>query len=125
MGYSLWGPKELDMTEQLLFGLPWCLRQKGIPIPIFLPKESHEQRSLAGYSVWGHKELDMTERLSTHILTPASSNIFIPFKLRVHSLSLFSYHDLIFSNLRKKYSMQFKWMMVRHWFSRSVMSNSL
>ena len=28
---------------------------------IFLPGESHGQRSLAGYSPWGHKELDMTE----------------------------------------------------------------
>ena len=24
--------------------------------PVFLPGESHEQRSLAGYSPWGHKE---------------------------------------------------------------------
>ena len=36
------------------------------PTPIFLPEESHGQRSLAGYSPWGRKELDMTERLSTH-----------------------------------------------------------
>ena len=28
---------------------------------IFLPGESHGQRSLAGYSPWGHKELDITE----------------------------------------------------------------
>ena len=28
---------------------------------VFLPGESHGQRSLAGYSPWGHKELDMTE----------------------------------------------------------------
>ena len=31
------------------------------PTPVFLPGESHEQRSLAGYSPWGHKESDMTE----------------------------------------------------------------
>ena len=30
---------------------------------VFLPVESHEQRSLAGYSPWGRKELDMTEQL--------------------------------------------------------------
>ena len=30
---------------------------------IFLPGESHGQRSLAGYSPWGHKESDMTEQL--------------------------------------------------------------
>ena len=31
------------------------------PIPVFLPRESHGQRSLAGYSPWGCKESDMTE----------------------------------------------------------------
>ena len=30
----------------------------GSPIPIFLPGESHGQRSLEGYSPWGHKESD-------------------------------------------------------------------
>ena len=39
------------------------------PIPIFLPRESHGQRSLAGYSPWGHKQSDTTERLSTAQLT--------------------------------------------------------
>ena len=29
--------------------------------PVFLPGESHGQRSLAGYSPWGHKESDMSE----------------------------------------------------------------
>ena len=29
--------------------------------PVFLPGESHGQRSLAGYSPWGYKESDMTE----------------------------------------------------------------
>ena len=29
--------------------------------PVFLPGESHGQRSLEGYSPQGHKELDMTE----------------------------------------------------------------
>ena len=33
--------------------------------PIFLPGESHRQRSLAGYSPWGRKEPDTTERPST------------------------------------------------------------
>ena len=31
------------------------------PTPVFLPGESHGQRSLAGYSLYGPKELDMTE----------------------------------------------------------------
>ena len=32
---------------------------------VFLPEESHGQRSLAGYSAWGHKEFDKTEQLIT------------------------------------------------------------
>ena len=30
---------------------------------MFLPGESHGQRSLAGYSPWGHKESDRTEQV--------------------------------------------------------------
>ena len=30
--------------------------------PVFLPGESHGQRSLVGCSLWGHKESDMTEQ---------------------------------------------------------------
>ena len=41
---------------------PW--RRKWQPTPVFLPGESHGQRSLAGYSPWDHKESDTTERLS-------------------------------------------------------------
>ena len=43
---------------------PW--RRKWQLTLVFLPGESHGQRSLAGYSPWGHKELDTTEWLSTH-----------------------------------------------------------
>ena len=35
--------------------------EKGIPTPVFLPREFHEQRSLTGYSPWGRKESDTTE----------------------------------------------------------------
>ena len=48
--------------------IPW--RRKWLPTPIFLPGESHEQRSLAGYSSWGCKESDTTERLRHIQLTP-------------------------------------------------------
>ena len=55
--------------------LPQCRRPKGRwfdpwvegsrrawqPTPVFLPGESHGQRSLVGYSPWGPKESDMTE----------------------------------------------------------------
>ena len=41
--------------------------EKGMALtPVFLPGESHGQRSLVGYRPWGHKESDATERL-THV----------------------------------------------------------
>ena len=39
--------------------IPW--RRAWQPTPVFLPGESHGQRSLAGYSSWGCKESDITE----------------------------------------------------------------
>ena len=42
--------------------IPW--RRKWQPTPVFLPGESHGQRSLAGYSPWGRKESDPTEQLN-------------------------------------------------------------
>ena len=39
--------------------IPW--RRVWQPTTVFLPGESHGQRSLTGYSPWGHKESDMTE----------------------------------------------------------------
>ena len=38
------------------------LRRKRQSTPVFLPGESHGQRSLVGYSPQGHKELDTTEQ---------------------------------------------------------------
>ena len=41
--------------------------EKGIqPTPVFLPGESHGQRSLVGYSSRGHRESDTTEHTHTH-----------------------------------------------------------
>ena len=51
-------------TERLGFDL-WVRkiswRTAWQPTPVFLPGESHEQRSLAGYSLWGCKQSDTTE----------------------------------------------------------------
>ena len=33
--------------------IPW--RRAWQPTPVFLPRESHGQRSVVGYSPWGHK----------------------------------------------------------------------
>ena len=44
-----------------------------IPLtPVFLPGQSHGQRSLAGYSLWGHKESDVTVRARWHISLTSS-----------------------------------------------------
>ena len=45
-----------DVREDGSFN-PWV--RKGAT-PVFLPGESHGQRSLAGYSSWDRKESDMT-----------------------------------------------------------------
>ena len=39
--------------------IPW--RRKQQLTPVFLPGESHGQRSWRGYSPWGGKESNMTE----------------------------------------------------------------
>ena len=54
-------------------GLEDALEKGMATTPVFLPGESHGQRSLVGYSPWGHKESDTTEQLSlTHSLTASS-----------------------------------------------------
>ena len=40
---------------------PW--RRERQSTPVFLPGESHGQRSLESYSPWGHKELDTSEQM--------------------------------------------------------------
>ena len=42
--------------------IPW--ERKWLPTPVFLPGESHGQRSLEGHSPWDHKETDTTEQLT-------------------------------------------------------------
>ena len=39
--------------------IPW--RKAWQPTPVFLPRDSHGQRSLVGYRPWGRKEWDTTE----------------------------------------------------------------
>ena len=51
--------------------LSW--RSTGQPTPVFLPGESHGQRSLVGYSPWGRKDLDTTE-VTQHACMQAFKN---------------------------------------------------
>ena len=78
VGCRLWGHTESDTTEVTqqqqqqqcmkpgfdpwVRKIPW--RRVWQLTTIFLPGESHGQRSLAGYGPWGPKEWDMTERLN-------------------------------------------------------------
>ena len=63
--------------------IPW--RREWQPTPLFLPEESHGQRSLVGYNPRGRIELDMTEQLRhTHdrfsprlALTPALPSLIL------------------------------------------------
>ena len=45
---------------------PYISNKEMATHSIFLPGESHGQRSLLGYSPWGRKESDTTERLHDH-----------------------------------------------------------
>ena len=53
--------KVKEESEKVGLKLSIQKTKKWQPTPVFLPGESHGQRSLAGYSSWGRKELDMTE----------------------------------------------------------------
>ena len=51
------------MQEISIQSLGWVgpLERAWQPTPVFLPGESHKQKSLEGYSPYGHKESDMTK----------------------------------------------------------------
>ena len=67
--------------------IPW--RRKWQPTPVFLPGESHGQRSLAGYSPWGRKESDTTERLQNN----KTSDRYISYLMDVfHAIYTYMYH---------------------------------
>ena len=64
-GFDLWVGK-----------IPWS--RKWQPTPVFLPRKSHAQRSLASYSPWGCKESDTTEQLSSPGLETCLCGDFLP-----------------------------------------------
>ena len=63
--------------------IPW--RREWQPTPVFLPRESHGQASLAGYSPWGCKESDITEQLiHTYLLNVSRSKEIIKIRAKIH-----------------------------------------
>ena len=61
LSWSKFTGNSLVFSLTILFPYSWKGRRAWQPTPVFLPGESHGQRSLAGYSPRGHKESDTTE----------------------------------------------------------------
>ena len=59
------------MRETQVRSLSWedALEKEWLPTPVFLPGESHGQRSLVSCSLWGRRESDMTEQLTPSLAT--------------------------------------------------------
>ena len=60
-------------------GQSW--RRKWHPTPVFLPGESHGQRSLVSHSPLGHKESDTTEATEPAPTCGRASQLFSSFQL--------------------------------------------
>ena len=78
--------------------IPW--RRERQPTAVFLPGESHGQRSLVSYSPRGHRELDTTERLSTCIIVCVCSSPAPSLSRPLPPHFLFSNHKFIFQHLQ-------------------------
>ena len=83
---------------------PW--RRQWQLTPIFLPGESHRQRSLVGYSLWGRKESDTTEQLNNnhpqlqHSCEDCYQNNPIPFSRSVGLQTLLTIKGTLISTSR-------------------------
>ena len=71
---------------------PW--RRAWQPTPVFLPGESHGQRSLVSYSMWGCKESDMTEASIQGSVGLPGTKVCDPHFFDYRESSSFSLHDL-------------------------------
>ena len=64
--YFISKQKQCKMFKRVRLIKPIAWRRKWQPTLVFLPGESHVQRSLVGYSPRGCKESDTTERFNFH-----------------------------------------------------------
>ena len=79
---------------------------KWQPTPVFLPGESHGQKSLVGYDPWGCKESAVTEHAHTHTYThthPPSlqqthTPVYLPTELQVVVLKAWVWKKFYFLN---------------------------
>ena len=69
---------------------PW--RRKWQPTPVFLPGESHGQRSLSGSSSWGHKESYMTKWLSMHVL-PQGHYMYLYSRFLLSLINVYNFYN--------------------------------
>ena len=67
-------------------------RRKCQPTPVFLPGESHGQKSLVGCSQWGHRELDMTERLT--VSPSVNRKTLVIFKILYKIITMYTRNEL-------------------------------
>ena len=74
--YIIWLLYRLHETKEFdpwVGKIPWT--RKWQPTPVFLPEESHGQRSLAGSSPWGRKEEEQQSSLAhTHSYLKTAQN---------------------------------------------------
>ena len=70
-------PQIIQVRDQclVLSGAYFIWRRKWQPTPVFLPRESHGQRSLAGYSPRGHESHTRLSDYTTTTTTGAYSSI--------------------------------------------------
>ena len=77
--------------------IPW--RRKWQPTPVFLPGESHGQRSLKGNSPWGCKESDMTKHTCTSYIHDIKGTM--PYILYIHILLYIAIGDSFLSSVKR------------------------
>ena len=83
-------------------GSPWVgkirWRRKCQSTPVFLPGESHGQRSLACYNWWGRKESDITEQLTVSLFKLWLNQKFNPDFLAPNAMvSVWFFHGVVLS----------------------------
>ena len=65
---TLCDPMDCSLPGSSAHGIFQARVLEWVPTPVFLPAESHGQRSLVGYSPWGHNESDKSEQLTQRFI---------------------------------------------------------